>query len=430
MRDAFRAPSGTHDVLFPESARWETLVAAFSSLVGRAGYGLVISPMFEDERVFLRGIGAGSDVASKEMYSFEDRGARRLALRPEGTASVVRAFVQHRPASVWKAWYVTPAFRYERPQAARYRQHHQLGIEAIGSEDPDLDVEVIALAAQFYRHVGLESVELRLNSMGCAQCRPGFERSLVEWLEANAAQLCPEHSQRWSANPLRVLDCKNELCLGATAQAPQICDALCTDCNRHFARVKEGLDSLRVAYLSAPRLVRGFDYYTRTTFEFSSPSLAAAQNGVGGGGRYDGLAEALGGPAAPAVGFGIGIERLLLACDAQDSFPVPEDRMDVFVIDLTGGRVARELTHELRNAGVRGDRAFEERSLKAQMRAADRSGAKLAVIVGPSEQEAGKAVVRQMMPRLREESDARRDGAQELVDSDAVVERVLEMLRR
>ncbi len=422
MSEAFRAPPGTHDVLFPDSARWEAVIATFASLAHRAGYGLVVNPIFEDERVFVRGIGAGSDVASKEMYRFEDRGARRLALRPEGTASVVRAFVQHRPPAPWKAWYVTPAFRYERPQAGRYRQHHQIGVEAIGSGDPDLDTEVIALAWQFYADVGLGGVHLRIGSMGDSTCRPAFERALRSWLDANMSKLCNEHRIKATANPLRVLDCKSEECRSATESAPSISEALCPGCAEHFKRVREGLDALEVPYVCDPRLVRGFDYYTRTTFELSSPYLDAAQNGVGGGGRYDGLVEALGGPPSPAVGFGIGIERLLLACEAEGSPARAARLVDVFVVDVVGGESARRWTHELRLAGIGADRAFDGRSLKAQMRLADRSGAEIAVIVGPEEKAAGKAAIR----RLRGGGgDAT---IQELVDTATLVERVSDLL--
>lgn len=414
---AFRAPTGTRDVLAPESRRWEALVAIFADLAGRAGYGLVISPLFEDVRVFVRGMGEGTDVVSKEMYELEDKGGRHLALRPEGTASVVRAFVEHRPALAWKAWYVTPAFRYERPQAGRLRQHHQLGVEALGTDDADLDVEVIALAGGLYDALGLSRVELRLGSMGDAACQPGYAEALVRSLDGVADQLCDEHRPRYRANPLRVLDCKREECRKATAGAPRLLDRLCEDCATHFARVCKGLDRLGVAYVVDHRLVRGFDYYTRTTFEFVGLALESAQNGVGGGGRYNGLVEALGGPPTPGIGFGIGMERLLLACDAEGVFPVTGACLDAYVVDLTGGQAARDLTHELRAAGLGADRAFDDRSLKAQLKAADRSGAAVAVIVGPDEVAAGTVTLRRL----------RAGGAgdqQEEVSREALVERV------
>ncbi len=393
-RAAARAPSGTHDVLWPESTRWEALLAHFADLVERAGYGLVHTPIFEDVRVFRRGIGEGSDVVGKEMYEFEDRGGRALALRPEGTAPMVRAFVQHRPALPWKAWYATPAFRYERPQAGRYRQHHQLGVEALGPADPDLDVEVVTLADTTFRSLGLTDVELRLNSMGDAVCRPGYLEVLRAFLDEHRPSLCPEHAERLDANPLRALDCKRPACREVTEHAPRFLDHLCDPCGAHFARVRAGLEALGVPFRLDHRLVRGFDYYTRTTFEFAAGALEAAQNGIGGGGRYDGLVEMLGGPPTPGIGFGIGIERLLLACDAEGVFPVDAPVLDAFVVDTAGGEGARDLTNALRRAGLRADRAFDGRSLKSQLKSADRSGARVALLIGSDEVTAGTVLVK------------------------------------
>ena len=391
---AARAPSGTHDVLWPESTRWESLLARFADQVERAGYGLAHTPIFEDVKVFRRGIGEGSDIVGKEMYEFEDRGGRTLALRPEGTAPMVRAFVQHRPALPWKAWYATPAFRYERPQAGRYRQHHQLGVEALGPSDPDLDVEVIGLADGFFRSLGLTSFTLRVNSMGDDTCRPGYLELLTSFLAGRREQLCDEHRDRLEANPLRALDCKRDACRLATDGAPGFADHLCGGCDAHFARVREGLDSQGVPYVLDHRLVRGFDYYTRTTFEFGSDALESAQNGIGGGGRYDRLAEMLGGPPTPGIGFGMGIERILLACDAEGVFAVDPPRLDAFVVDTAGGTHARDLTAALRAAGLSADRAFDDRSMKAQFKAADKSGAGWVVIVGPDEAASGTVSLR------------------------------------
>jgi histidyl-tRNA synthetase len=393
-RTAARAPSGTHDVLWPESARWEALLALFADQVERAGYGLVHTPIFEDVRVFRRGIGEGSDVVGKEMYEFEDRGGRHLALRPEGTAPMVRAFVQHRPPVPWKAWYATPAFRYERPQAGRYRQHHQLGVEALGPADADLDVEVVALADGVFRAVGLSDFELRTNSMGDAVCRPAYVEVLRSYLADRRDTLCDEHAERMEANPLRVLDCKRPACRQATTDAPHLVDHLCDECAAHYGRFRAGLEQVGVPFRQDHRLVRGFDYYTRTTFEFGSDALDAAQNGIGGGGRYDGLVEMLGGPPTPGIGFGIGIERLLLACDAEGVFTVSPPPLDAFVVDVAGGDAARDLTAVLRRAGLRADRAFDGRSMKSQLKSADRSGALVALIVGPDESAAGTVSLR------------------------------------
>lgn len=408
----FQAPKGTFDVLPPASARYERLVARFAALASRAGYGLVVSPMFEDIGVFRR-VGESTDIVRKEMFDFEDKGGRHVALRPEGTASVVRAYVEHRPPSPFKAWYVAPHFRHERPQAGRYRQHHQVGVEALGSSDPDLDVEVIALAAGLFAGLGLQRVRLRLTSLGDSQCRPAYREELLAFLRERQDDLCDEHKTRIEENPLRVLDCKTAECRAATAGAPRMVDRLCQPCAAHFARVRAGLDASGVVYELDPTLVRGLDYYTRTTFEFEAEALESAQNGAGGGGRYDGLADALGGPPTPGIGFGLGIERILLACDAEGVFPVPADLLDVFVLDTTGGESARDLTAALRAAGLRADRAWDNRSFKAQMKVALGSGAALAVVV-----EAEGITIR----TLREK------GEPEKVERDEVVERVRERL--
>lgn len=406
-------------MLAPESARVETLIGRFAHLAHLAAYGLIISPMFEDVGVFRRGVGEESEVVTKEMYEFEDKGGRQLALRPEGTASVVRAFVQHRPQLPWKAWYATPAFRYERPQAGRFRQHHQLGAEVLGSEDPDVDVEVIVLLHDYLRAVGLSALELRVNSMGDKTCLPPYREALARHLGAHVSELCSEHQQTWARNPLRVLDCKREPCRSVRERAPRLVDALCEDCEVHFARVLAGLDALGITYVRDDFLVRGMDYYIRTTFEFASLVLDAAQNAVGGGGRYDGLAAALGGPETPGVGFGSGIERVLLAADAE-GLDLDAARLDVFVIDLTDGAVARDLTHELRRHGVSAERAFESRSMRAQMRVADRSGAKLALIVGADELAANRVTVRALF------GDASRQ--QQQVDRDQLIPTIMELL--
>ncbi len=401
----FRAPVGTRDVLPPESARWERLVALFAGQVERAGYGLVLSPMFEDVGVFER-VGEGTDVVRKEMYDFEDKGGRRVALRPEGTASLVRAYVQHRPTPPFKAWYAAPNFRYERPQAGRFRQHHQLGVEALGTDDADLDVEVVALAWSVCAGLGLTRVTLLLNSLGDHVCRPAYLETLRSYL--GDAALCDEHAAGYAKIPLRVLDCKREACRAVTEGAPHLVDHLCEPCAAHFARVRAGLDLLGVTYTLQPRLVRGLDYYTRTTFELAADALDSAQNAVGGGGRYDKLAEALGGPATPGIGFGLGIERLLLACDAEEVFPTPPSAVDVWVVDATGGTSALALTHELRAAGVSADRSFDGRSMKSQFKSADRSGAQVVAVVGPGELEANRVQLQYLRRTPREETSVHR----------------------
>jgi histidyl-tRNA synthetase len=380
-----RTPKGMHDILWPESARWERLVARFATLVQGAGYGLAVTPVLEHVGIFHRGIGEGSDVVGKEMYTFADRDGQIMALRPEGTAPIVRSFVQHLPVPPWKAWYVAPSFRHENPQHGRYRQHFQLGVEALGPSDADLDVEVVALAFEFIAGFGLHQVTLKLHSMGDGTCRPGYVELLRAYLAERRSQLCLPHQARFDQNPLRVLDCKTPECEDATEGAPRFVDNLCDPCTAHFARVRAGLDALDIPFTIDHRLVRGFDYYTRTTFEFASGAIDAAQNAIGGGGRYNGLVEMLGGPPTAGIGFGLGIERILIACDAEGVYPTEAPPLDAYVIDVTGGESAVLLTAELRRAGFRVDRGFDDRSMKSQMKSADRSGALVAVVVGPKE---------------------------------------------
>jgi len=327
----------------------------------------------------------------------------------------VRAYVQHRPTPPFKAWYAAPNFRYERPQAGRFRQHHQLGVEALGTDDADLDVEVVALARSVCAGLGLTQVTLLLNSLGDDVCRPAYLDQLRSFL--GAADLCDEHSAGFGKNPLRVLDCKRDACRTATEAAPRLVDHLCEPCAAHFARVRAGLAGLGVTYTLQPRLVRGLDYYTRTTFELAAGSLDSAQNAVGGGGRYDKLAEALGGPPTPGIGFGLGIERLLLACDAEGVFGVPRSNVDVWVVDTTGGAAALGLTHDLRAAGISADRSFDGRSMKSQFKSADRSGARLALVVGDNELAASTVTLRDL-----------RGGEQETVDRADILEYVQERL--
>jgi len=391
----YRAPVGTHDVLPPESDRWVHVVATFADRARRFGYGLAVTPIFEHLEVFQR-VGASTDVVRKEMYEFEDKGGRHLALRPEGTAPVVRAYVQHRPPVPWKVWYLAPHFRYERPQKGRYRQHWQLGAEVIGVDDPEVDVEVIALAHGVYRALGLERVRLLLNSMGDARSRPAYVAALRDYLVRHGAGFGDDFLARVEQNPLRVLDAKNADWQDVIERAPQLTEYLSDAAVAHFEAVQRGLASLGIASELTPRLVRGFDYYTATTFEFVSDALDAAQNAVGGGGRYDHLAEDMGGPPTPGIGFGIGIERVLIAADAERGEDAPPPRVEVFVVDALGGGAATVLVAELREAGVSADRAYGGRSVKAQSKLADRSGARYAVILGAREAEHDAVAVKDL----------------------------------
>ena len=401
--EPFKAPVGTHDVLPPDSARWQAVIATFATMVGGAGYGLLQSPMFEEIGVFSR-VGEGTDVVRKEMYDFLDKGERHLALRPEGTASVARAFVQHHPTTPWKVWYAAPSFRYERPQAGRFRQHHQLGVEALGSADPDIDVEVIALLWDFYAAIGLREVELVINSMGTSEDRRAYIEFIRQWLGERIDQLDPADAEKVEAHPMRVLDSKRPVTIAAIGDAPRITDHLSPDAVVHFDRVRAGLTSLGIPFRVEPRLVRGLDYYTHTTFEFISHALDAAQSTIGGGGRYDGLVESLGGPPTPGIGFGSGIERVLLTCEAEGVVAPTMDTIDVYVLDTTGGDSARDLSVELRRAGISADRAYDGRSMKSQMKSADRSGARFALIIGSDELASGTVTVRPLREDLPQRS--------------------------
>ena len=396
MAESFRAPIGTQDVLPPESARWQALIATFADVAARFGYGLVHGPLFEDIGVFQR-LGAGTDVVRKEMYDFHDKGDRHMALRPEATASVARAFVQHRPVTPWKVWCVTPAFRYESPQAGRFRQHHQVDVEVLGVADPDLDVEVLALAADYLDRIGLSRWRLALNTMGTPADRRAYIAQLRAWLVDRVGDLDPDDQEKAATHPLRVLDSKRRATQAVVADAPRMLDSLDPASVAHFERVQAGLTALGIPFEVDTRLVRGLDYYTHTLFEFQSEALDTAQSTVIGGGRYDGLVEQLGGPPTPGIGFGSGIERMLLAVAAEQGEVEVPPAIDVFVVDTTDGSVARDLTHELRAAGLRVDRAFDGRSMKAQMKAAGRSGARVALIVGEQEAAEGTVTVRDMV---------------------------------
>ena len=416
MPETFRAPIGTQDVLPPASARWQALIATFAGLAERFGHGLVHGPMFEDVAVFAR-LGAGTDIVRKEMYDFRDKGDRHLALRPEATASVVRAYVQHRPPTPWKVWCLTPAFRYERPQAGRLRQHHQLDVEVIGAADPDVDVDVIALGAAYLDSLGLRQWRLRVNTMGTPADRVAYAATLRDWLRDRAGDLAPEDREKVETHPLRVLDSKRPETQAAIQGAPRIAEVLDAASQAHFDRVQAGLRALDIPYVLDPGLVRGIDYYTHTLFEFQSEALDIAESTIIAGGRYDGLVEQLGGPPTPAIGFGSGIERMLLACDAEGVLPAPDSVLDVFVVDTTDGSAARDLAQELRGAGLRTDRAYDGRSMKSQMKAAGRSGARVAVIVGEREGADKTATVRDLGR-----------AEQQIVPRDQVVDRVRTIL--
>ena len=411
MKDSvYRAPKGTRDLVWPDSERRRSFIDLFAEIVSSAGYAEIVLPMFEHVEVFQR-LGDGTDVVRKEMYDFEDKGGRNIALRPEQTASIVRAYAEHRPSLPWKVWYAGPNFRYERAQKGRFRQFDQVGIEALGADDPYLDVEVIAIAWRFYEALGLKQVNLSLNSVGTLQDRIIYIEALSEYLEKQKGFLSTEAQETLSSNPLRVLDSKRAEDIEVVSQAPSILEHLSEEANNHFSKVEEGLKKLEIPYLVQPNLVRGLDYYVQTTFEFSTESIDAAQDAIGGGGRYDGLAAEMGAPATPGVGFALGLDRTLMACEAEKTFIGPEQLLQVYVIDTTGGENSLLITDQLRQNGFKVDRSFGDRSMKAQMKAADKSGAKIALIVGEDEVEKGVVTIR----------DLRGEEGQEEIASDSII---------
>ncbi len=379
----FKAIRGVEDLLPPESEKFEKVVDTFKKVVKRAGFKEVILPIFEDVRLFTRSVGETTDIVQKEMYVFEDKGGRTIALRPEGTASAVRAYIEHgvfakEPFTKW--FYVGPMFRFERPQAGRRRQFFQAGCEVFGLEQPGADAEVIYLAHSLLKALAVEA-ELELNSIGCSSCRPEYRGKLLEFLEENKGQLCENCLSRFERNPLRVLDCKEEQCRAVVEKAPKITDYLCRECKEHYEKVKELLNLMEVPFKENPLLVRGLDYYTRTVFEFKSDKLGA-QSTVLAGGRYDNLVEQLGGPKTPALGFAMGIDRIMLLIESPD-----RKREGVFVVTRgeEGYRKGLELVKFLREKGVKAEIDHRQGSFKAQMKAADRCRAKFAVIIGEEE---------------------------------------------
>ncbi|MGZ4434364.1 MAG: histidine--tRNA ligase [Trebonia sp.] len=398
---AFQAPKGVSEYVPPRSALFEQAREAFAASARRACYGAVETAVFEDTALFVRGVGESSDVVRKEMYSFADRGGREITLRPEFTAGVLRAVLEHnlhKGALPVKVWTSGPAFRYERPQAGRYRQFYQFDLEAIGTEDPTVDAETIAVAWDAYQSLGLRQYTLLLNSLGDKTCRPVYREALQKFLRA--LDLDEETRQRIEINPLRVLDDKRPEVRAQLADAPVMTDYLCAECKAHYDTVRGLLDDLGIPYTDAPRLVRGLDYYTRTTYEFDH-ALLGAQSGIGGGGRYDGLSEDIGGPPLPGIGFAVGLDRIVLAMEAERAAAGPETTpaaCQVFGVPLGAEAHADVLTlmTNLRRAGVNADMAFGARGLKGALRAADRSGAAFAVLIGAEERRAGTVSIKDL----------------------------------
>jgi len=402
---AYKAPRGTHDLLPEEAPAWVRLENAFRETCRRFGYGEIRTPVFEETELFSRAEGEGTDIVVKEMYTFTDRGGRSMTLRPEGTPSVIRAYIEHKiygEPGTWKVFYFAPMFRYDRPQKGRYRQHHQFGVEAVGAPGPDIDAEVIWLAHDFASSVGVENARLEINSIGCPECRPAYLEALRDALRPVLDRLCALCQERFERNPLRVLDEKNPQCQEAARDAPSILDHLCSECREHFDGLRSLLGELGISCTVNPRIVRGLDYYSRTAFEIIHTGLGA-QNAIVGGGRYDGLVEALGGPPRPAVGFGCGIERLALAAGAKGRGERESERsVYVAVLSEKGQRAGMMLLKQLRSSGVTVHTDYLRRSLNAQMKEADRLGCSHVLILGDEELAAGEVTIRDMKTRAQQ----------------------------
>jgi len=405
------APSrGTRDLLPPDGGVMRGLYDRAAEIARLHGFRYVETPGFEATEVFARTSGDTSDVVSKEMYTFVDRGDRSLTLRPEGTAPVVRAYLNDRQrlGVPFKAYYLTRMYRYSRPQAGRYREHRQFGVEILGTDAAAADVEVMAVGDALLRSVGLTRYRVELNSLGDATCRPAYREALLTYLRAHREELRDEHKDRFEDNPLRVLDCKDEACRAVAADAPAMVDHLCDDCRAAFDAVREGLAAAGIEVVLTSTLVRGLDYYTRTAFEFVSDAMQTGgnqqQSTLFGGGRYDGLAEALGGPHVPGVGFGMGLERVLLAAADEGLAPPAEPSLAVFVVALgDDARAAGStLVADLRRAGVSADAAYEERPMKAQLKMADKGDARFAAIIGSDELAAGTVSLRRLHDGMQE----------------------------
>ncbi len=395
-----KAPRGTYDIMPADSVKWHYIEKVIKETAELFGFSEIRTPIFEHTELFERGVGDTTDIVSKEMYTFQDRSERSLTLRPENTASCVRAFIEHSVAGgilPAKWYYMGPMFRYDRPQAGRYRQFHQFGVEAFGSNSPKLDAEIIILLTEILNNLGLKGYELHLNTVGCPVCREIYRKKLMAHIRPFREQLCGDCQTRYEKNPLRVLDCKVESCQAAIAGFPYIYDYLCQDCLEHYTRVRETLEDNGIEYIHDNQLVRGLDYYTNTAFEIHIPQIGA-QSAVGGGGRYNGLVQACGGQDIPGVGFAMGLERILLAMDGLENEPLKTNKLDVFlaVMDDKYEDQAIKILNRIRRAGIKADKDYNGRSAKAQMKYADKLGARIVLLLGEDEMQQGTITVRNM----------------------------------
>lgn len=400
-------PRGTNDFLPGEVEKWQYLEGLIRELFANYHYKEIRTPIFEHTELFLRSVGETSDIVSKEMYSFEDKGLRHVTLRPEGTAGTVRAFVENKlfaQSLPVKLYYIGPMFRYDQPQAGRYRQFHQFGCEVLGSADPMVDAEVISFAVDLFTKLGLESLSVLINTVGCDKCRPRYHEALKEYFSQYKDQLCPTCLERLDKNPLRILDCKEESCKAVAAGAPTTLDYACDDCKAHFEKVCSYLESVGIEYHVDTTLVRGLDYYTQTAFEVIMNKVGSQQNAICGGGRYNKLVSQVGGDDIPGMGFAAGMERVLLTVEEEGiQLPVKQD-IDVYVAPLGDAAkdVCFKLTHDLRANGLITETDYLSKSMKAQMKAADKAHARYTVIIGDDELANGQAVVRNMAASSQE----------------------------
>ena len=395
-----QAPKGTKDILPKEIYKWQYIESVIAQLCKEFGYKEIRIPVFEHTELFRRGVGDTTDVVQKEMYTFTDKGGRSITLRPEGTAGVVRSYIENGMASLpqpIKLYYNITAYRYENVQKGRYREFNQFGVEAFGAAGPSIDVEIISMVDTLFKRLGLKGIKLNINSIGCPSCRKEYNLKLREFLKPLLPELCPDCNNRFEKNPLRILDCKNKNCKSMVKQAPALLDNVCDDCRKHFEGLKEGLDNLGIEYEVNKNIVRGLDYYTRTVFEFISSNMGA-QDTICGGGRYDGLVESCGGESTPGIGFAIGKERLLMEIDSQ-GINIPEPGgIDIYIASVgeAADRFAEKLVYQLRNAGIVAEKDLMNRSLKAQMKYADKIGATYTIVIGDNEIESNKTVLKNM----------------------------------
>lgn len=395
-----KKPRGTEDILPKDAGIWNLIECTAREICSRYGYKEIRTPVFEETSLFSRGVGDTTDVVQKEMYTFNDKGGRSITLRPEGTASLARSYIEnslYADPQPTKLFYLISCYRYEKPQSGRLREFHQFGLECFGSEQTATDAEIITLALDFFDALKVKDLKLSINSIGCPECKPVYNKALRDYFSSHTDELCDTCKGRLEKNPMRILDCKSPICHGIAENAPKMVDYLCDDCKREFDTLKAYLNAADIEYNVDPNIVRGLDYYTRTVFEITSGALGA-QSAVCGGGRYNGLVEELGGKPAPGIGFAIGLERLILIMKAQGAELPEAETPDIFIgaIGESADVFVQKLLHDLRKTGVRAERDLCARSVKAQMKYANKLGAKFSVIIGDDEVSLGKATIKRM----------------------------------